>query len=280
MTPGSFENHHTPFCDHQNEMSLQEQWQDHSEEMRRAAVVLCNTGVALMERHSFPQANVVLNNALKVSRFMFRDDRTENIYETNANMLQEKLRTAASMLSNPVKPSPLPNLQVTTIPDDICRSRIDVLLSCDPRAPSSQSTRQIKVFPIRIDDSGLDTLSFDELCGIVAYNFSLSFLCMSKMMPSMSDPRSQGHRCNAMRVLRLCSQIIASDMEISPTSRTFLLTILRLQAMSEALVDHGRIDKASECLNLLEEMVVEAQAYYAMELAFGCRPKRYPAPAA
>jgi hypothetical protein len=229
----------------------------------RAAVVLNNFGISLLEKNCYKQAMETLRDALSLVR-----EQAASKSATSCSAAERKMELARQRLANPQP----------------CKRRPMVLLEVLTNSLSSESLSKVlgegppcsTCFPVRIDQ--LEEISSSDFkCALILQNIGIAYLCMSKT----SNKRSATIRYNhsAVRLFRVSHFLLIKNLQqCQGSSRAQLPELL----YGTAIVLNGLIrtlqesSRAPEAKNLHSQLARLRTAIHDVEGSrdlFGLVPK-------
>ena len=203
----------------------------------RAAVVLNNTGVALLERGAYRQAMATFKDAILVMKRSLRC--TAGLMKPALSDVEVKIENAAKRLANP-QPFPL------VLPTSVVSHDGSLQYSA---MKSALTHNAFCAVPIRIEPSCLQE-DTDLDSTILLYNFAIAHICMAKLTECTAD--IEQFREGSLKLLQMACSIASEedmlDMD-DECGSTFsevrlLLSAAALKNIGLVLWDMGRLPEA------------------------------------
>jgi hypothetical protein len=209
----------------------------------RAAIVLNNMGVSLLERRAYTQGMETLKDAIFLMKRVFRPTASSSSFDTNkisSSYADVKLRRAIKRMASP-KPVP------SSVNVDVIFH--DGSLSETLRGNSSSPY----TCPIRIEADDIDYQEDrdpDLESAVMLYNFGIAHICLSKLSKKPSKLQEA-----ALKLFDMASTIVSNSNTIPQrrfeneicemTETRLLLEVAVLKTVVKLLTEMGKYSEAN-----------------------------------
>jgi hypothetical protein len=218
----------------------------------RGIIALNNMGIALLQQRDFCSAVVTLKEAIKTVKLLLNQERFVDGLSVEVLDLRAKLDVASKRLA---KPNPVPsNIHIAI--DAVCYDDfwLHSIWSEGTMIPLSRACFR----PIKLECTVTETFVGQDVSletSIMLYNLGISYLCLSKSMPSTHSRMKR----DALKIFQMAYAAIIKAKDDFPMDRNISVAIAIVHCFVLTLHELGYVERASRSNKRLINLVAVMQ---------------------